>query len=143
VVTKEAFGGTTATDVVFKGVRELFLGLHAVDIYNEGRGAAEELGHGGTAIDGGGIGVNGVCGKVFVTTWGVDGWIGRFEPLLEDAPHGDPCHLSGGLEGTLDGVSALPEEVRAEGSVVLRIVLDIAACDGILEHVDGPEWCDV
>jgi hypothetical protein len=52
VVTEEALWGTTFANVVLEGVGELFLCLHTIDVANESGGAAEELTHGGTVIDG-------------------------------------------------------------------------------------------
>jgi hypothetical protein len=77
MVTEEALRGTAFANVVLEGVGELFLCLHTVYVAHESGGAAEELTHDGTVIDGWGVRVEGIHGEVFVAPGHNDGWVGR------------------------------------------------------------------
>jgi hypothetical protein len=76
MVTNETAWGSPFTDIVLEGIGKFLFGFHTMDITHEGSASTKELSHGRTVIDCRGVGVNGVCGDIFVATRRVESGVG-------------------------------------------------------------------
>ena len=82
-VANEFVHGSAAAKVVFQGADELAVCFHGVDVRNQCFNPNKDLGNCGAAVDGRGIGVDGVCGNRFTTAMNIESWEARFEVLAE------------------------------------------------------------
>ena len=107
-VAEETAGMAAGTYAVLRGIRELFLCLHTVDIADKGDGATEEFSHKGSISDSRCVGAEGVRSYVLVASGRVDSQGGRLEPFLENIVHGNAGQLGGGLKCWLDDIDGVP-----------------------------------
>ena len=131
-VTQKALHGTTLTDIVLKRVDEFLLGLHAVNVGNEGITANKDLGHGRSVSNGWSVGIDGVRSDIFRAAGDVEGRKGRTEKLLEVSAGRHTSVLRSLLEGLPDCVDRQVAKLRAEGFKVGR-----ASGDRPKEHRNG------
>ena len=75
--------GSPESDVIIKGVYELFLGFDAISITYQGISSNKELGHGTTIIDGWGVTEDGVSGNILISSGNVEDRVPGFEMFLE------------------------------------------------------------
>jgi hypothetical protein len=86
----------------------------------------KELSIGLPTINGRYRGLDGVGSHRFITTWNIDGWIGRFETFAENRVNRHARILSGEVESLANYITRKPGEERAECPIVARCCGDLA-----------------
>jgi hypothetical protein len=76
MVAKETAWRSPFADVVFESIGKLLLSFHTMHITHEGGASTKELSHGRAVIDGRSIGIYGICGDIFISTWRVESRVG-------------------------------------------------------------------
>jgi hypothetical protein len=123
-VTDELVGGTTASDIVFKGINKLALRLHTLDVSDKGGGADKDLSAGLPAIDSGCVRENSVGGDGLVTTVDIESRIRRLVTLLQNSAHGHTGVLGGDSESAFNDVNRKPTKEGTKLIKIRRLCLD-------------------
>ena len=82
-VANEFVHGSAATKVVFQGADELAVRFHGVDVRNQCFNSDKDLSNCGAAVDGRGIGIDGVGGNRLTSSMNIERREARFEMLAE------------------------------------------------------------
>ena len=92
-VANEFVHGSAAAKVVFQGADELAVCFHGVDVGNQCFNSDKDLSNCGAAVDGRGIGVDGVCGNRLTSSMNIERREARFEVLAERVLRHEPSGL--------------------------------------------------
>jgi hypothetical protein len=136
-VAKQSVRSTASSNIIFKGINELFIGLHGIDIANEGFHSTVELGTAGTGIDGRRVRINSIGSNCFVTAVNIKGRKGRFVTPFHVSAHGHRGMLRRILKGFLNYVRRKPGKVRTKPLVVNGGWFYFALVDFVHEIASG------